>query len=142
MQVLCEVVKSGSAEQVQTELAGLLSILNILQESPVLSHNTALRKYKTKLVSRIGLRLLPGASNVRKKQGVRLFPSYLSWHESQTVIARVLVADATSNVVDVSDDIDVPEELEDILEKLFAALQDKVLPDGFRAEIPKSDARN
>lgn len=58
------------------------------------------------------------------------------------MIARVLVADATSNVVDVSDDIDVPEELEDILEKLFAALQDKVLPDGFRAEIPKSDARN
>lgn len=58
------------------------------------------------------------------------------------MIARVLVADATSNVVDVSDDIDVPEELEDILENLFAALQDKVLPDGFHAEITKSDARN
>ena len=68
LKVLCEVVKSGSAEQVQNELPTLLSIGHIIQGSSKYSNNTIVRKLRTKLISRVGLRLLPARNN--KLQGM------------------------------------------------------------------------
>ena len=79
LQVICEVIKSGSAEQVQSELAGLLSILQLLQKSS-LANNTVVRKYRTKLVSRLALRLLPTVSGHSRKQG--LYPNTIHHEKS------------------------------------------------------------
>jgi len=68
LQVLCEVVKSGSAEQVHQEVVELMSITRILQDSKMLI-NTIVRKYRSKLASRIGLRLLPGRANIKRMDG-------------------------------------------------------------------------
>lgn len=62
-------MKSGSAEQVQSELAALLSISQLLQKSS-LANNTVVRKYRTKLVSRLALRLLPAVSGNSRRQGL------------------------------------------------------------------------
>ncbi|KAF8194167.1 TBCD protein, partial [Pholiota molesta] len=67
LQVICEVIKSGSAEQIQSQLASLLSISRVIQGSPLLN-NTVVRKYKTKLVSRLALRLLPTGSGTSRRQ--------------------------------------------------------------------------
>jgi hypothetical protein len=69
LQVICEVIKSGSAEQIQSQLASLLSISRVIQGSPLLN-NTVVRKYKTKLVSRLALRLLPTGSGTSRRQGL------------------------------------------------------------------------
>lgn len=69
LHVLCEVVKSGSVEQVQDELPTLLSIPRAVQQSTY-SNNNIIRKLKTKLISRIGLRLLPTSSANIKRKGM------------------------------------------------------------------------
>ncbi|KAF8158379.1 TBCD protein [Crassisporium funariophilum] len=109
LQVLCEVVRSGSVEQVQTERAELLSISHIIQETPVLVNNSLLRKWKTKLISRIALRVLPTSSRTTRRKG-----------------ARTLTADHfIPDVEDSKDDIEIPGDVEEILEHMFEALQDK-----------------
>ncbi|CAA7261517.1 unnamed protein product [Cyclocybe aegerita] len=107
LQVLCEVAKSGSAEQVQAELVNLGSISNIIQASSTLPTNTLVRKYKTKLIARVGLRLLPGRSSLRRRNG-----------------ARALDGGIVSDEIEL-EEIEVPEDVEGILEQLFGDLQDK-----------------
>ncbi|KAF8957293.1 tubulin folding cofactor D C terminal-domain-containing protein [Flammula alnicola] len=97
LQVLCEVVKSGSVEQAQAELPQLLSISSTVQGSSTLSNNTVVRKFKTKLVSRLGLRLLPTSTGNRRQ-------------------VRALIADE----VHVGSDA-----IGEDVELLFEALQDK-----------------
>lgn len=75
--------------QAKIILADLFSIADALESSPFIS-NTVVRKYKTKLISRAALRMVPGKT------------------------------------ISSDEDADVPEEIETILEQLFAALQDKV----------------
>jgi hypothetical protein len=70
LQVLCEVAKSGSAEQVQSEVDPLMSLARILQENTTLSSNTVIRKYRTKLISRIAIRLLPAKAIAGRKNGM------------------------------------------------------------------------
>ncbi|KAF8955289.1 TBCD protein [Flammula alnicola] len=107
LQVLCEVVKSGSVEQAQAELPQLLSISSTVQGSSTLSNNTVVRKLKTKLVSRLGLRLLPTSTGNRRQ-------------------VRALIADEVHVGSDATgEDVEVPPEVEDILELLFESLQDK-----------------
>ncbi|KAF8908871.1 TBCD protein [Gymnopilus junonius] len=106
LHVLCEVMKSGSVDQVQDELPTLLSISRVVQQSTY-SKNNVIRKFRTKLISRIGLRLLPTSSRNTKRK------------------ARTLSADDALDTEDgIQEDIDVPSEIEDILEQIFAMLQD------------------
>ncbi|KAF4617278.1 hypothetical protein D9613_005867 [Agrocybe pediades] len=105
LKVLCEVVKSGSAEQVKNELPTLLSIGHIIQDSSKYSNNTVLRKLRTKLIARVGLRLLP-AVNIKRQ-------------------ARSLSAEGPVEADEDDQDIDVPDEIEDILGQTFEALQDR-----------------
>lgn len=74
LQVICEVIKTGSSKQVQSQLASLLSISRVIQGSPLVN-NTVVRKYKTKLVSRLALRLLPTGSGTSRRQGLYPDPS-------------------------------------------------------------------
>ena len=67
--VLCEVVKSGSAEQVQAELVELMAATQIVKQTSTLTNNTVVRKFNTKLISRIGLRLLPAGLNTNRRKG-------------------------------------------------------------------------
>ncbi|PPQ80979.1 hypothetical protein CVT25_015132 [Psilocybe cyanescens] len=108
LKVLCEVVKSGSAEQVQDELPTLRSIATIIQETTTYANNTIIRKLRSKLISRVGLRLLPTSSGNIKRQ------------------ARTLIADEVSDEHGgYQEEIEVPDEIEDILEQTLAALQDR-----------------
>ncbi|KAJ7935612.1 tubulin folding cofactor D C terminal-domain-containing protein [Mycena leptocephala] len=76
----------------------------------VLNGNTVVRKFKTKLMARIPLRILPPTSNATRRKG------------------RALTGDDPSVPEPVpEDEIDVPEEVEVVLEQLFKSLQDKVV---------------
>ncbi|KAL1722870.1 armadillo-type protein [Schizophyllum commune] len=97
LQVICEVVKSGPEQTIRKAAPQLLS----LAEADLLTKNMLLRKYKTKLVARVALRLLPPRSR-RRQLGA----------EGQVE-------------EDVEPEIEVPEEVETALEQLFGSLQDK-----------------
>ncbi|KAJ7670233.1 TBCD protein [Mycena rosella] len=108
LQVLCEVAKSGPADLVQGNAARFFAIVDAIQASEVLNSNTIVRKFKTKLVARIPLRILPPTSNATRRKGRALTgcdrgePELMLEHE-----------------------IEVPEEVEVVLEQLFKSLQDK-----------------
>lgn len=124
MQVLCEVVKSGPAEQIQKEAVQLFAVVGILEEATTLN-NTAVRKYKTKLLSRTALRMLPAGSDVSRRKG-----EYNLWYIwaliAMYIVARVLNGDAAAPDAPVLTDIEVPEQVETVLEQLFGLLQDRV----------------
>ncbi|KAF8073788.1 armadillo-type protein [Lyophyllum atratum] len=109
LQVLCEVVNSGPADQIQDRASQLLAIATTIEGSKTLASNTTVRKFKTKLLSRVALRLLPAGSNLGRRKG------------------RILTGDETRVDLSVpeSSDMEVPEEVESVLEQLFDALQDK-----------------
>lgn len=62
LQVLCEILKSGSVSQIEQALPDVLAIAATLEEESTLIGNTVVKKYKTKLVSRVALRILPARS--------------------------------------------------------------------------------
>ena len=127
MGVLCEVVKSGSAEQVQAELVDLLTVTRIVKQTSTFTNNTVVRKFNTKLISRIGLRLLPASLNRRNRKGPSSSISTRTLSLKESIIARALAAsEITNDSEGVHDDVDVPDDVEHILEELFEALQDKV----------------
>ncbi|KAG2155948.1 tubulin folding cofactor D C terminal-domain-containing protein [Suillus bovinus] len=105
LQVLCELVKSGSSEQLQAFTQQFLEITDTLEQSATLASNTLVRKYRTKLLSRVALRLMP--PNISR--------SKLTCN-NETI---------NGNIDDDDEDIDVPEEIDTILESLFKSLQDK-----------------
>lgn len=69
LQVLCEVAKSGPADLVQGNAARFFAIADAIEASAVLNSNTIVRKFKTKLVARIPLRILPPTSNATRRKG-------------------------------------------------------------------------
>ncbi|KAL1728580.1 armadillo-type protein [Schizophyllum commune] len=97
LQVICEVVKSGPEQTIRKAAPQLLA----LAEADLLTKNMLLRKYKTKLVARVALRLLPPRSR-RRQLGA----------EGQVE-------------EEAEPEIDVPVEVETALEQLFGSLQDK-----------------
>ncbi|KAL1689403.1 armadillo-type protein [Schizophyllum commune] len=99
LQVICEVVKSGPEQTIRKAAPQLLA----LAEVDLLTTNMLLRKYKTKLVARVALRLLPPRS---RRKGTQL-------------------GDEGQVEEDVEPEIEVPEEVETALEQLFGSLQDK-----------------
>lgn len=110
----------------QDELSDLLAISQVIHESPILSGNTLVRKYATKLTSRVGLRLLPGAPSASRKncESFRL-------HQFSAInyifTDKILSTGQTAGHVDLQPEgFDVPSDVEDILQTLFEALQYKV----------------
>ena len=56
-----------------------------------------------------------------------IFPNFLQSIITERPIARALVAGEIANdLEDMQDDVDVPDDVEHILEELFEALQDRV----------------
>ncbi|KNZ80978.1 Tubulin-specific chaperone D [Termitomyces sp. J132] len=107
LQVICEVVKSGSLGQIQQESARLYALAESIDKHPTFSSNTAIRKYKTKLLSRIAIRSLPSL-NIGRRKG------------------RLLANEGNIDRNPVQqNDIEVPHEVESVLEHLFNSLQDK-----------------
>ncbi|CAL1713099.1 unnamed protein product [Somion occarium] len=107
--VLCEVTKAGSADLVQANYIALLDITRSISEHPTLLNNTIMRKLRTKLLSRIAVRLLPSTGPRTRRKG-----PLLSGDDEQA-----------SPSCHEEIDIDVPEQVEEIIEELFQALQDK-----------------
>ncbi|KAJ7250897.1 armadillo-type protein [Mycena haematopus] len=107
LQVLSEVAKSGPADLIQAHAPRFFAIVEKVEMNEVLNGNTVVRKYKTKLVARIPLRMLPPSSNATRRKG------------------RALAGGPTAPETVQEDDIDVPEEVEIVLEQLFKSLQDK-----------------
>ncbi|KAJ7095891.1 TBCD protein [Mycena belliarum] len=108
LQVLCEVAKDGPADLIQGNATRFFAIGNAIEATEVLNNNTIVRKFKTKLVARIPLRILPPTSNATRRKG------------------RALTGeDRGGPELLLEDDIEVPEEVEVVLELLFKSLQDK-----------------
>lgn len=63
LRVLCEVTKSGSADLVEAHVSVLLAVVAQVSGDKHLVSNTVIRKYRTKLISRVVLRLLPAPRN-------------------------------------------------------------------------------
>lgn len=59
LQVLCEFIKSGAPEETRAAADDLMEISEAISSSEALMANTLMCKYRTKLLSRIGLRLVP-----------------------------------------------------------------------------------
>lgn len=70
LQVLCEVAKAGPADLIQAHAARFFAIAEAIKANDVLNSNTVVRKYKTKLVARIPLRILPPTSNATRRKGL------------------------------------------------------------------------
>ncbi|KIJ62569.1 hypothetical protein HYDPIDRAFT_157330 [Hydnomerulius pinastri MD-312] len=111
LQILCEFVKLGAPEETRAATTVLLEVSETIERSKFLTSNTLVRQYRAKLLSRIGLRLMPARPNVS-----RIKARALEGAESQG-------NNQDDNGED--DDIDVPEEVETILEELFKCLQDR-----------------
>ncbi|EDR13279.1 uncharacterized protein LACBIDRAFT_322818 [Laccaria bicolor S238N-H82] len=123
LQVVCDVVKSGLPEQIKTEESSLLSLATLINDRKSLSSNSLVRKYKTKLVARIGLRMLPGSINIGRRKG------------------RTLAGEEIDTNTPSSADEEIPDEIELILEQLLQSLQDKVLSFIFATQFRWSSAK-
>ncbi|KAI0086506.1 ARM repeat-containing protein [Irpex rosettiformis] len=108
LQVLCELTKSAPAHQVLPFVRELFNITSAVGASTRLASNTLIRKLRIKLVSRTLLRLMPAKRKRIRSKG------------------KTLRTDSNAVIDDESDeDIDVPNEVENILEDLLKALQDR-----------------
>jgi tubulin-specific chaperone D len=67
--VICEVLKSGPTYETQVNLTEILKILHAVGIQQTLIKNTVVRKFRTKLVSRVALRLLPPKSRLPRRKG-------------------------------------------------------------------------
>lgn len=106
LQVINEIVKNGSADQVQNLELVYLEIINAINDTISLSGNTLLRKMRTKLMSRMATRLLP-TPKVRRR-GRLLEDSSLPGQDEVF-----------------PDEYEIPETVETLLQSLFDTLQDK-----------------
>jgi hypothetical protein len=131
LQVLCELVKSGSSEQLQAFTQQFLEIADTLEQSTTLASNTLVRKYRTKLLSRVALRLMPPIVSRSKltcsvNSHLNMFDYLICNFAVRSLDSGIKSETGDGNVDDDDEDIDVPEEIDTILESLFKSLQDKV----------------
>ncbi|TFK27742.1 TBCD protein [Coprinopsis marcescibilis] len=101
LRVLAEVGKSGSLEQIKAEQTSFITLVTSIGENGSLQKNPLIRKYRSKILTRIALRLLPSIP------GKTL--------EGHVIELRRVQLEET----------DVPEDVEVILEQMFDSLQDK-----------------
>ncbi|EIW80977.1 ARM repeat-containing protein [Coniophora puteana RWD-64-598 SS2] len=108
LQVLCLYVKSSSSDDAARIMTALLAIAKEVKHGGVLYSNTLVRKFRTKLLYRMALHLVPPSVSSSRRQRRTLVGSFVGGQD---------FAD--------SEDEDVSEEVEVVLEQLFEALQDK-----------------
>ncbi|KAF5389176.1 hypothetical protein D9757_003527 [Collybiopsis confluens] len=107
LHVLCELGKSGPLELFQSRASDFIALAEAVDTKEILIANTIVRKFKTKLISRIALRLLPGKVGARRAK------------------RRLLTGKNDEHYQLDEEDVDVPEAVETVLDQLFTALQDK-----------------
>ncbi|KAH9980287.1 TBCD protein [Lactifluus volemus] len=108
-QTLCGVVKNSPSGVLSQLIPDFFEAARSLQPSSTLCTNASIRKLRIKLLSRTALRLLPALPRAPLRRG------------------RVLYAtnDSEHSMSEDEDRADVPEEIEDVLEELFRAVQDR-----------------
>ena len=120
-------MKSGLPEQVKAEESSLLSLATLINDRKSLASNSLVRKYKTKLVARVGLRMLPGSINVGRRKGGYPYSQVVLSELIVLIIGRALAGGEIDTNIPSFADEEIPEEIEQILEQLLQSLQDKVL---------------
>ena len=70
LRVLCEVSKLGSAEQILLHKAQLFQFAQTLEGNGSLMGNTIIRKFRTKLIARVVIRLLPSRTHRLRAKGM------------------------------------------------------------------------
>lgn len=68
--MLAEILKSGPLELLQSRIPDFIAIAEAVDAQKTLISNTIVRKLKTKLISRVGLRLLPTRFGARRAKGM------------------------------------------------------------------------
>ncbi|KXN88249.1 Tubulin-specific chaperone D [Leucoagaricus sp. SymC.cos] len=106
LQVVNEILKNGSADQVQDLAPAYLDIVNAISETTTPSGNTLLRKMRAKLMSRMATRLLPAPKF--RRRGRVLDDS-----------SRFMQDDGRE------EESEIPDVVETLLQSLFDTLQDK-----------------
>ncbi|TFK52538.1 TBCD protein [Heliocybe sulcata] len=108
LKVISEILKSGSAELAQDNLGSIWDIVRAVEAREALMNNTIVRKFRVKVLSRTSLRILPSTYQAGRRKG------------------RALLRGPDEEQADaVDEDIDVPEDVETVIEELMQALQDK-----------------
>lgn len=125
LQVVCDVVKSGLPEQIKAEESSLLSLATLINDRKSLTSNSLVRKYKTKLVARVGLRMLPGNVNIGRSKGGYPYSQVVLSELILLILGRTLAGGEISVNTPSFSDEEIPEEIELILEQLLQSLQDK-----------------
>lgn len=69
LQVFSEVLKSAPLDLIKDELPKLFELATSMGKMKTLSLNIMVRKLKTKIITRIGLRLLPPNPNAGRRKG-------------------------------------------------------------------------
>lgn len=115
-------VKSAPDYSITINAPYFLEILRLVDEKKVLPTNAVFRKFKIKVASRVGLRLLPGRRNHGAKKG----RSVISLGMLPHVLPARLLEGISAATAEEEDLFDIPEEIEIFLEQLFSSLQDKV----------------
>lgn len=68
--MFCEILKSGPLELLQSKISDFIAFAEAVDAQKTLISNTIVRKLKTKLISRVGLRLLPSKFGARRARGM------------------------------------------------------------------------
>ena len=66
-----EVLKSAPLDLIKDELSRLLALATSIGKMKTLNNNVMVRKLRTKIITRIGLRLLPPNPNAGRRKGTR-----------------------------------------------------------------------
>ncbi|KZT19455.1 TBCD protein [Neolentinus lepideus HHB14362 ss-1] len=125
LKVIAEILKIGSAELAQDNLSAIWNIVHATEARETLMNNTIVRKLRVKVLSRTSLRILPAKYGAVHRRGKNA--ASVSGHCSCVVCTgRALLSGPTEEQVDtIYDDIEVPEDVETVIEELMHALQDK-----------------
>jgi len=127
MQTISEALKSGGLDQLGPYLRRILELGQAASQNPNLSANTTVRKQVIKISGRVGLALLPPVSRVHQNSGFTLLTKDIN-----LVYWIVQTLHGVSNPQNegltetVGEAIDIPVEVDGIIDDLLTALRDRV----------------
>ncbi|KAF5311690.1 hypothetical protein D9611_009412 [Ephemerocybe angulata] len=107
LQVFSEVLQSAPLDLIKDEIPKILALVTSMDKMKSFSGNTLIRKFKTKIISRVGLRILPPNPNAGRRR------------------VKTLTGDELELQMSNLQESEVPEEIEVILEALLQGLEDK-----------------
>ena len=124
--MVCEITKTAPSDIVKAHSSDLLRIARSVDNSKPFEVNAVIRKLRTKAVAHAGIRLLPPRGVLRGPRGEAGGTGLSMSLILVRLEGKSLVSPATHCVLQTEDEeIDVPEEMEGILDDLFQAIQDK-----------------